>query len=132
MGGGFAIEQYNLKLLYEEYTFHNNIWTASNILKDLVRYMGVRLAFYRHPDTDFIVSYSRQPPWDLTKFTFMGCHPHQMLLEKHKKIIFSLASKPHGKYVTKMKIRPPKQMISKWFFLNNLLLKIYSKLKDQH
>nr|UHK05496.1 MAG: ORF1 [Torque teno midi virus] len=115
-GGGFAIEQYNLKLLYEEYTFHNNIWTASNILKDLVRYMGVRLEFYRHPDTDFIVSYSRQPPWDLTKFTFMGCHPHQMLLEKHKRIIFSLASKPHGKYVTKMKIRPPKQMISKWFF----------------
>nr|UHK05494.1 MAG: ORF1 [Torque teno midi virus] len=115
-GGGFAIEQYNLKYLYEEYQFHNNIWTASNILKDLVRYMGVRIEAYRHPETDFILAYSRQPPWDLTKFTFMGCHPHQMLLEKHKRIVYSLASKPHGKYSTKFKIKPPKQMISKWFF----------------
>nr|UHS18328.1 MAG: hypothetical protein [Gammatorquevirus sp.] len=115
-GGGFAIEQYNLKYLYEEYQFHNNIWTASNILKDLVRYLGVRIEAYRHPETDFILAYSRQPPWDLTKFTFMGCHPHQMLLEKHKRIVYSLASKPQGKYSIKFKIRPPKQMISKWFF----------------
>nr|UHM27175.1 MAG: ORF1 [Torque teno midi virus] len=115
-GGGFGVENYTLGYLYEQYTFHNNIWSASNILKDLVRYMWCSLTFYRHQDTDFIITYNNQPPHDLTKFTYPGCHPHQMLLNKHKKILLSRESKPNGKYYKKIKIKPPKQMLTKWFF----------------
>ncbi len=39
-----------------------------------------------------------------------------LLLEKHKRIILSKASKESSKYKTRLKIRPPKQMLSKWFF----------------
>lgn len=115
-GGGFGAEKYTLDYLYEEYTFTNNIWTATNIFKDLCRYLYVKFIFYRHPDTDFVISYNNQPPFEINKYTFPAIHPHQMLLDKHKKILKSLASKPNGKYSLKMSVKPPKQMITKWFF----------------
>nr|UHK05501.1 MAG: ORF1 [Torque teno midi virus] len=115
-GGGLGIENYTLKYLYEEYNYKNNIWTASNKLKDLCRYTGTSITMFRHPETDFVVAYSRQPPSILNKYTYPSNHPQMLLLEKHKKIILSTASKPNGKYKTKFKIKPPKQMISKWFF----------------
>nr|UHM27343.1 MAG: ORF1 [Torque teno midi virus] len=128
-GGSFGIENFTLKYLYEEYTFHQNIWTASNIDKDLCRYLYCKLEIYRHPDTDFIVAYSRQGPFDLTKFTFPGCHPQQLLLERHKKLIFSKSSKPNGPYRRKLTIKPPKQMISKWFFTKQFTPQILFNLK---
>nr|UHM27039.1 MAG: ORF1 [Torque teno midi virus] len=115
-GGGFGAEQYTLKYLYEEYTLHNNIWTHTNLYKDLCRYLWCKIIFYRHQNIDFITSYSRQPPFDINKWTYPACHPQQQLLQKHKKIILSLKSKPNGKYTKKMFIKPPKQMLSKWFF----------------
>nr|UHM27323.1 MAG: ORF1 [Torque teno midi virus] len=115
-GGGFGIENMTLNYLYEEYTFTNNIWTASNINKDLCRYLRTKITIFRHTDTDFIVSYSRQPPHKLDKYTFIRCHPQQMLLEKHKKVILSASSKQNGKYKKSFVIKPPKQMLTKWFF----------------
>jgi len=115
-GGGFGVENYTLEYIYREYTFHNNIWTKSNILQDLCRFLHCKLVFYRHVDTDFVIAYSRQPPHDLNKWTYPGTHPHQLLLQKHHKIIFSRASIPNGKYKKTIHIKPPKQMLSKWFF----------------
>jgi len=39
-----------------------------------------------------------------------------LLLRKKKRILLSQASKPNGKLVIKIKIKPPKQMLTKWFF----------------
>nr|UHM27361.1 MAG: ORF1 [Torque teno midi virus] len=115
-GGGFGVEQFTLQYLYEEQRFHHNIWTKTNMYKDLCRYLFVRFTFYRHPYTDFIISYERQPPFDLNKWTYPSCHPSQLLLGKHKKILLSKQTKPNGKTKLRLKIRPPKQMITKWFF----------------
>nr|UHK04656.1 MAG: ORF1 [Torque teno midi virus] len=115
-GGGFGVEQYTLKYLYEEYSFHNNVWTKSNILKDLCRYLHCKITFYRDHKTDFIVAYDRQPPFQLTKYTYPGVHPHQLLLQKRHKLILSQMTKPNNKLTKTFKIKPPKQMLSKWFF----------------
>nr|UHK04640.1 MAG: ORF1 [Torque teno midi virus] len=115
-GGGFAYDVYSLKYLYEEYTFHNNIWTATNIFKDLCRYLYCKFSFYRDPRTDFIIVYDNMPPFNLTKWTYASIHPHQLLLQKHKIILLSKNNNPKGKLVKRVRIRPPKQMISKWFF----------------
>nr|UHM26814.1 MAG: ORF1 [Torque teno midi virus] len=115
-GGGFACMQFSLGYLYEEYKFRRNIWTKSNIAKDLVRYIRAKLTFYRHPETDFIVRYDRQPPFPLEPLTYAGCHPQNLLLGRHKIIILSKSSKPTGKIKKTKIIRPPKQMITKWFF----------------
>nr|UHK03777.1 MAG: ORF1 [Torque teno midi virus] len=115
-GGGFGCMQFSLGYLYEQYKFRNNIWTASNIAKDLCRYIRCKLVFYRHPETDFIVRYDRQPPFSLEPLTYAQCHPQNLLLGKHKIIIPSKSTNPKGKLKIKKIIRPPKQMLTKWFF----------------
>ncbi len=115
-GGGSGLENITLDYLYEEYTFKNNFWTTSNVFKNLCRYLYCTLTFFRHPDTDFVISYSRQPPYDFNKYSIPSCHPHQLLLEKRKIILLSQSSKPNSKYEKRVKIKPSKQMISKWFF----------------
>lgn len=115
-GGGFGCKQFSLGYLYREYVFRKNIWTKTNIAKELCRYLGVRFTFYRHPDFDFILNYDRQPPFDIDQFVYTNCHPLLLLLGKHKKIILSQKRKPNGKLTKKIKIRPPKLMITKWFF----------------
>nr|UHK06270.1 MAG: ORF1 [Torque teno midi virus] len=115
-GGGFGCELFTLKYLYNEYLYKNNIWTTSNANYDLVRYTGTHFTFYRHPETDFILVYDIQPPFDLTKYTFMSCHPHLLLQRKHKKILLSTATKPNGKLTKKFKIKPPKMLSTKWLF----------------
>nr|UHM25857.1 MAG: ORF1 [Torque teno midi virus] len=115
-GGGFGCEQFSLGMLYEEYKFRNNIWTKTNMLKDLCRFMWVKFTFYRHPETDFIIAYDRQPPFDLDEYTYLLCHPQNMLLAKHKIILLSKSSKPNGRVKKTKKIKPPKLMLTKWFF----------------
>nr|UHK05463.1 MAG: ORF1 [Torque teno midi virus] len=115
-GGGFCYQLYSLKYLYTEHLCSQNIWTASNIYKDLVRYLYVDFYFFRHDFIDFIINYDIQPPFTLQKYTYSSIHPLQMLLAKNKIILLSKASNPKGKIYKRKRIRPPKQMISKWFF----------------
>lgn len=115
-GGGFGCQLFSLGSLYTDYVFKRNIWTHTNIYYDLVRYLGVRFTFYRHPETDFIISYDNQPPFDIQKYTYMYCHPANLLLGRHKKLLLSAATNPKGRLKLKIRIKPPKQMITKWFF----------------
>nr|UHM26111.1 MAG: ORF1 [Torque teno midi virus] len=115
-GGGFGCQLFSLGSLYTDYIFKKNIWTHTNIYYDLVRYLFVKFTFYRHPETDFIIAYDRMPPFDIQKYTYMYCHPANLLLSKHKKLLLSAATNPKGKLKLTLKIKPPKQMLSKWFF----------------
>nr|UHM26390.1 MAG: ORF1 [Torque teno midi virus] len=115
-GGGFGCQVITLSYLYNLYKQHRSIWTRSNEFKDLVRYTGCRLTFYRHPTTDYIISYIRQPPFNIDKYTYTQIHPVNMLLRKRKRILYSLKTKPWGQSKVTLKIGPPKQMVTKWFF----------------
>lgn len=115
-GGGFGIKVYSLQYLYQEWLKKNNIWTKSNDYKDLVRFTGATFTFFRSPTTDFVVQYSRQPPFIVQKETYMNCHPQALLLTKNHRVILSSKSKPNGRIKTRVKIKPTKQMVTKWFF----------------
>nr|UHK04505.1 MAG: ORF1 [Torque teno midi virus] len=115
-GGGFGCEVINLKWLYKQYLAHNNIWTKSNQYLDLCRYTGCKITLYRHPTVDFIIAYDTQPPFDLNIYTYPEIQPQNMLLRRHKKILLSKQSNPKGRLKLTLKIHPPKQMITKWFF----------------
>lgn len=43
-------------------------------------------------------------------------HPHMLLQRKRKKIILSRDTKPNGRLKKRIKIKPPKQLSTKWFF----------------
>nr|UHK05958.1 MAG: ORF1 [Torque teno midi virus] len=115
-GGGFGCEKFTLEFLYKEWQAHRNIWTASNDYKDLCRYQGCTFTFYRHADIDFIINYDRQPPFDIKKDTYYNIHPQSMLLARHKRILLSAKTNPKGPQKIKINVKPPKQMITKWFF----------------
>ncbi len=84
-GGGFGLEVFTLEYLFKQWLARKNIWTKTNDYTDLVRYTGCTFRFFRHPDTDFIIKYSRQPPFQLDKDTFPDCHPQNMLLKNIEK-----------------------------------------------
>nr|UHK05267.1 MAG: ORF1 [Torque teno midi virus] len=115
-GGGFSCILFTLQFLYNQYIAHKNIWTTSNDYMDLVRYTGCTITLFRHPTTDFIICYDRQPPFTIEKDTYTNIHPLNLLLRKRKRILLSQQSKPNGKLKIKIKIKPPKQMTTKWFF----------------
>nr|UHK05266.1 MAG: ORF1 [Torque teno midi virus]UHK05293.1 MAG: ORF1 [Torque teno midi virus] len=115
-GGGFGVEQFTLEYLYKQWEAHRNIWTKSNDYMDLVRYTGAKISLYRHPTTDFIANFDRQPPFKFTREAYTETHPQSMLLAKHHRVIESVKYNPHGKRKITFRIRPPKQMITKWFF----------------
>nr|UHK07248.1 MAG: ORF1 [Torque teno midi virus] len=121
-GGGFGIETYNLSYLYDQYLLKRCIWTKTNEYKDLCRFIKAKFTFFRHRKIDFVVAYSRQPPWLLEKPTYMNCHPIALLLSQHKRVILSKASDPKAKNRITITVRPPKQMISKWFFMKQFAL----------
>nr|UHM26497.1 MAG: ORF1 [Torque teno midi virus] len=128
-GGNSGIELFTLSYLYEEYIFTNNIWTTSNVMLDLCRYLRCTFYFYRHPFTDFVVSYTRQPPYRFNKYSIPSCHPQQLLLDKHKIIIPSTQTNPKGKTRKRVTIKPPKQMITRWFFTKDFSEKMLLLLK---
>nr|UHK06441.1 MAG: ORF1 [Torque teno midi virus] len=115
-GGGFGVERYTLEYLYKQNKAGNNIWTISNANLDLVRYTGCQFKFWRHPHIDFVGFYSRDYPMQLQKYTYPDSHPHNILLKKHMFLIPSLLTKPKGKRYVKVRMKPPRQMVNKWFF----------------
>nr|QJQ71580.1 hypothetical protein [Torque teno midi virus] len=115
-GGGFGVQRFTLQFLYEEHLNNNNFWTASNLYLDLCRYLRCRFTFYRHLHTDFIINYDRSPPFEFGKYTYPSTHPHVLLQSRHKKILFSKKTKENGRNKLRIYIKPPRQMISKWFF----------------
>nr|UHK03968.1 MAG: ORF1 [Torque teno midi virus] len=119
-GGGFGIERFTLSHLYEEWKSRNNIWTATNENTDLGRYLGCQFTFYRHPDTDFILKYERQGPFNLEKYSYMYMQPQELLLGRHKRILLSKQTNPKGRLKLKLKIGPPKLLTNKWLLQSEL------------
>nr|UHM26047.1 MAG: ORF1 [Torque teno midi virus] len=133
-GGGFGVEKYTLQYLYDEHVRGNNYWTVSNKYLDLVRYTGAKFKFYRHSHVDFVVAYTRMYPMLLEKYTYAYTHPYILLKMRHRKIIPSMLTRPKGKPYVTMKIKPPKQLSTKWFFQETFkdtgLLQLHSAACD--
>nr|UHM26032.1 MAG: ORF1 [Torque teno midi virus] len=115
-GGGFGSEKYTLQFLYNEHKMGNNYWTQSNKYLDLVRYTGCKFKIFRHMHIDFLFQYSLMYPMLLNKYSYSYIQPYKVLRSKHKRLILSMKSNPHGKRWKIIKIKPPKQITNKWFF----------------
>mgnify|MGYP002251308460 CR=1 FL=1 len=121
--------------MYSENKRGNNVWTTSNANLDLCRYTGASLRFYRHDHLDFVACYDRNYPMQLERYTYSFAHPYNLLQQKHKTIIPSLKTQPLNKKTSiKIKIKPPRQMSTKWFFqehfANQGLFTLYSSVID--
>lgn len=115
-GGGFGSERFTLQYLYQQWRAHKNIWTKTNDYKELCRFTGAKITFFRHADTDFVVRYSNQPPFFILKDTYTNIHPVNMLLTKNHRVVKSRKTAPTKRQGVTIKIKPPKLMRNHWFF----------------
>nr|UGV37601.1 MAG: ORF1 [TTV-like mini virus] len=118
-GGPFSIQMFSLDALYTEFIKHRAIWTRSNQGLPLARFTGATLKLYKSLYTDYIVTYSRCPPFSVTYDMYMNSQPIRQLLQKHKVIVPRLTNSSKKRY-KKIKIRPPAFMQTKWYFQQDI------------
>lgn len=119
-GGGLSMIKFTLGALFQELTKLRNWWTSSNENLDLVRYTGCKIKFWRHDYVDYICIYSRCNPMEISRTSFMNTHPYRQLLNYKKIIVPSLKTAPHIKKLFFVKkIKPPNEMVNRWFFQNS-------------
>nr|USL90721.1 MAG: ORF1 [Torque teno virus] len=119
-GGNFVNITFSLEAIYEQLLYHRNRWSTSNHDLDLARYLGTTLKLYRHQTVDYIISYNRTGPFNISEMTYMSTHPALMLLQKHRIVVPSFRTKPKGRRAIKIRIRAPKLMLSKWYFTKDI------------
>lgn len=119
-GGGWGLCVFSLDSLFEDYSHLENIWTKSNAGLPLIRYKGCKFTFYQSEDTDYIVTYDNCWPMVDTPHKHADSAPFRMLMKHHKITVPSRQTKKLRKpYKTKY-IKPPSQMINKWYFQKDI------------
>nr|USL90722.1 MAG: ORF1 [Torque teno virus] len=119
-GGNLTNMTFTLEGLFEQFEYHRNRWSRSNHDLDMTRYLFTTLKFYRHDTVDYIVAYSRTGPFQISHLTHLSTHPLLMLLSKHHIVVPSLRTKPRGRKYKKIRIKPPKLMLNKWYFTKDI------------
>nr|USL90680.1 MAG: ORF1 [Torque teno virus] len=119
-GGNLTNMTFTLEGLFEQFEYHRNRWSRSNHDLDMARYLSTTLKFYRHDSVDYIVAYSRTGPFQISHLTHLSTHPLLMLLSKHHIVVPSLRTKPRGRKYKKIRIKPPKLMLNKWYFTKDI------------
>nr|UGV34910.1 MAG: ORF1 [TTV-like mini virus] len=119
-GGGWGIMALSLSSIYEDYQHLQNIFTASNAGLPLVRYKGVRLTFYQHQYTDYVVEVDNCWPMLDTPLKHPNSQPARMLMSKKKIIMPSIETKPLKKRKKSIFVTPPSQMLNKWYFQKDI------------
>nr|UGV42570.1 MAG: ORF1 [TTV-like mini virus] len=119
-GGGWSLSVYSLDSLYEDFNLMQNYWTKSNAGLPLCTYQGCILKFYQTETTDYVVKIDRCWPMVDTELTHANSHPQRMLLDKKTIKIPSLRTKRRRKPYKRVFVRPPNQMMNKWYFQQDL------------
>nr|WHN78863.1 ORF1 [Torque teno virus] len=119
-GGSFSTTTWSLKVCWDEHQKFMNRWSYPNTQLDLARYMGVIFYFYRDQKTDYIVQWSRNPPFKLNKYSSAMYHPGMMMQARKKLVVPSFQTRPRGRKRYKVKIRPPNMFADKWYTQEDL------------
>lgn len=115
-GGGYSITKYNLDALFEQHQKVRNWWTKTNQNLPLVRYTGCKLKLYRSENVDYVCNYFTCYPMLNTLHLNNSMQPSIQLMNPDSIIVPSKRTKPTGKPYKILKIKPPAQMQSKWYF----------------
>lgn len=119
-GGSFSTTTWSLKVCWDEHQKFMNRWSYPNTQLDLARYRGVTFFFYRDQKTDYIVQWSRNPPFKLNKYSSAMYHPGIMMQAKRKLVVPSYQTRPKGRKRYRVRIRPPNMFADKWYTQEDL------------
>nr|UHS18275.1 MAG: hypothetical protein [Betatorquevirus sp.] len=119
-GGGWSLLVFSLDSLFEDYKHLENVWTVSNAGLPLIRYRGCQFKFYQSKETDYVVTYDNCWPMVDTPHKHADSAPFRMLMKHHKIIIPSRDTQRRKKPYKKVFIKPPAQMMTKWYFQKDI------------
>lgn len=115
-GGNLSVSKWTLGSLFEQWQLHHNVWNRTNKDLDLVTYHGTKIKFWRNPQVDYIVTYSRNGPFNTSLYTHAAGQPFVMLLSRHRIVVPSLKTKPKGKPYKRLYLKPPRMLTQKFYF----------------
>nr|UGV36842.1 MAG: ORF1 [TTV-like mini virus] len=115
-GGGFSIMQFNLQGLYELFLKSQNYWTKSNCNLPLIRFNGVTLRLYRAEKVDYIVTIQQCYPMCCSDIMYMSTQPAIMMMTKGAIKVTCRQNNPNKKPYKQIRVSPPSQMLTKWYF----------------
>lgn len=119
-GGGFSVLRFSLSTLYDMHLHCHNWWTQSNDNLPLCRFSGAKLKLYRSEHIDYVLRYNNNFPMTSTKLTYPSCQPSMLMMMNNSVIISSLKNTKSKKPYKIVKIRPPAQLETKWYFQRDL------------
>lgn len=115
-GGGFSIKNFSLNTLYSEHNYCRNKWTRTNNDYPLVRYTGAKFKIHQPELIDLIITFDTQLPLRSNQEMYQTMQPsiHNML--KNRVIVPSRQTRTQKKPYTTIRVRPPNQILNKWYF----------------
>nr|UGV36730.1 MAG: ORF1 [TTV-like mini virus]UGV37301.1 MAG: ORF1 [TTV-like mini virus] len=119
-GGAWSIMQLTLRALYDELLHFRNWWTKSNNGLPLVRFIGGKFTFYRSSQTDYIVTITSCPPFEVTQETYFNTQPIRHLMNRHKVIVPRLDRPWTKRAYIKRRFKLPSTYSNKWYFQSDL------------
>nr|UGV39344.1 MAG: ORF1 [TTV-like mini virus] len=137
-GGGFTILRFTWNALFEQHEKAHNIWTKSNKNLPLFRYTGCCIKVYRPEYVDLVLKFQTCYPMTSSKLMFTGTQPSIMMMTKGAKLLRCKKNAPQGKPYKKFYLKPPQQMMNKWYFQHTesntglLLIQAASASFDQY
>ncbi len=119
-GGGFSVTKYTLDGLYEQHQLDRNWWTKPNTNMPLVRYLGCKITFYQSWEVDYVCNINLTWPMVATNLLYLSCHPNFMMMNHKAIFVPSKITKRLRRGKKTVRLRPPHQMINKWYFAKEL------------
>ena len=119
-GGGWGLMALSLASFYEDYEHLSTVFTQSNAGLPLVRFVKLKLTFYQHEYTDYVVEVDNCWPMLDTPLKHPNSQPARMLMGKKKIIVPSIQTRPLKKRKKVTWVSPPSQMINKWYFQKDI------------
>lgn len=107
--------------LFDDHQKCRNWWTSSNQDLPLVRYTGCSIKLYQCEKLDYIVKYQTVLPMNSNKLTYPSCQPWMMQMSKGKIVVPSKLTEHRKKPYKLLKISPPSQFTTKWYFQSDIV-----------
>lgn len=119
-GGGFSVIQLTLDNLFDSHEKCYNWWTQSNENYPLCKYLGCKIKCYQSENVDYVIKYQTSGPYKSNKLTYPSCQPSMLLMSSNKKIIPSTKTQKLRKPYKIIRVPPPPQLETKWYFTQDL------------
>lgn len=114
-GGGTDFGSVTLTDFYNEMMAKRATWSRSNVGYDLVKYGGVKLYLYPHPQVSYIFQWDRDY-YEHSGWNINICQPANLMQMRNHVIVWSSSVSKGKPRPTKVFIKPPTQLLNKWYF----------------